>query len=606
MTRAEILHQMRQSIQDKEPIIGVSIGNGRSAKQAENGGADMIAALNAGRFRMGGVSSTASLLPFYNSNDLVFEFATTEVIPRVKNIPVVFGACAQDPNIIDYHNFVRKLLNAGFHGINNFPTVSLIDGLFREALEEEGDGFLHEVKLMEAAVQEGMFTVAFAVTLEESIQMVKAGVDVLCLHFGWTYITRPPEYEIDRYVDNLIHRANVVFNEAKKINPNIIPMIYGGAIVQNQDVIKRFYEETDVVGYFGGSVFDTIPVEGSMQSATELFKNMNRVSLLEMENENLRRLLKKRERINAILGDSKEMKELISWMKKVSKYDANILIEGESGTGKDLVVRGIHYDSNRAIHPLKKVNCASIPRDIMETELFGHERGAFSGADTRQIGRLESANNGTLFLDNVDELDWDVQAKLLRVIQDGEFERLGGSETIKLNVRVVSTTSKDLKEEMLAGRFREDLYYLLTVLSRRIPPLRAHKQDIPTYISAFMKQITERHHTNVNITENVMNALMAYDWPGNVRELKNVLERGVILCENNLIDLTCLPGSFGEFMILDDNVNYIKNSSMLIEKELILSELIKHNWNQTKVADQLGITRRTLYNKLKKYGISKK
>jgi len=605
MTKKEINDKLKLSIQNKEPIIGVSIGNGRSAKQAMNGGADMIACLNAGRFRMGGVSSTAALLPFRNSNQYTFDFATKEVIPRVDGIPVVFGACAQDPTI-RHEQFVDQLMEAGFHGINNFPTVSLIDGIYRESLEEEGEGYIHEVNMMKVANQKGMFTVAFAVTLEEAVQMAKADVDVLCLHFGWTYITRPPEDEIDRYVDNLIRRANVVFGEIKKIKASIIPMIYGGAIVQNQAVIKRFYEETDTVGYFGGSVFDTIPVEGSMKGATELFKNMNRVSLLEVENENLRKLLQKREGIKSILGKSPQIEDLTGWIRKVSNHNANILIEGESGTGKDLVVKAIHYNSDRAAGPLKKVNCASIPHTMMESELFGHEKGAFSGAEQRYIGRIESANNGTLFLDNVSELDWDVQGKLLRVIQDGEIERLGSSQTIQLDVRVVSTTNKNLKQEMIEGRFREDLYYLLTVLNRTLPPLRNHKEDIPIYVATFLEQIEERYHKRIEVSDTVMNAFMAYDWPGNVRELKNVIERGVILCDNDQIDISCLPGALSHNVVLDDTVNYIKNSSMMIEKELILAELLKANWNQSKVADRLGISRRTLYNKLKKYGISKK
>jgi len=598
-----ILNKLNASIEKKEPIIGVAIGNGRSAQQAMDGGADMIATLNAGRFRMSGIASTASLMPFKNSNQMVMDFAIEEVLPKSRNLPVLFGACAQDP-MIEHDALIDKLISAGFHGINNFPTVSLIDGQYREALEEAGEGFDHEVTLLKRASERGLLTVAFSVTLDEAIKMVKANVDILCLHFGWTYIKRPKGEALNRYVDNLIHRANTVFSEVKKINSDIIPMIYGGSIVRNQSVIKRFYEETDAVGYFGGSIFDTIPMEGNMQDATELFKKMNRVSLLEMENENLRNLLRKRKDVKTILGNSKEIKDLIVWIKKVSNNDVNTLVEGDSGTGKNLIVKAIHYNSDRAVHPLKKFNCASMSKEHIENELFGYEKGSFAGATKRYIGRLESANHGTLFLDNVSEIDLDVQAKLLRVIQDSEFERVGGSETLTLDVKVVSTTNKNLKEEMLEGRFREDLYYLLSVLNKRLPPLRNHKEDIPIYVKAFMSQINERHHVDVEITDLVMNAFMAYDWPGNVRELKNVLERGVILCEDNQIDLSCLPGSFGEFMKIDSTENYIKNSSMVIEKELIILELIKGNWNQTKVAKKLGVTRRTLYNKMKKYKIT--
>ncbi len=602
LTKHEIISKLKMSVADKAPLIGVAIGNGRSAYQAAQGGADMIACLNAGRFRMSGITSMASLLPFQNSNQAVYDFSVKEVLPRVKDIPVLFGVCAQDPTI-DMDQFLDRLIDAGFKGVNNFPTVSLIDGSYRLSLEMNGEGFDHEVQLMRKAIAKGLFTVAFAVTLDESVQMAKAGVDVLCLHFGWTYQKTPPGEELDVYVDQLVHKANTVFREVRKINPEVILMIYGGAFVTNQDVLKRFYEETETAGYFGGSVFDTMPVEGNMQSATELFKNMNKVSLLEVENDHLRSLLKTREGIKTVLGNSPEMTSLISWIEKVSNHDANILIEGESGTGKDLVVKAIHYNSNRATGPFKKVNCASIPRAMIESELFGHEKNAFPGAASRHIGRIESANHGTLFLDNVSELDLDIQAKLLQVIQDGEFERVGGSETITLDVRVVSTSNGNLMEAMLSGRFREDLYYLLTVLNRGLPPLRNHKEDIPIYVKEFLEQINERHHTQTVLSGTVMGAFMAYDWPGNVRELKNVLERGVILCEDDTIDLSCLPGVFSQHAVIDTSVNYIKNSSMVIEKELIISELAKHHWNRTKVAEKLGITRRTLYNKMQKYKI---
>ncbi len=605
MNKTDILKRLNESIANKTPIIGVSIGNGRSAIQAASGGADIIATLSAGRFRMAGIASIACTLPFQNSNDLVLDYGSKEVIPKIDKVPVIFGACAQDPTY-QKDELIDKLISEGYGGIINFPTVSLIDGNYRLMLEENGEGFDHEVNLIKKANQKGLFTVAFTVSMDEAIKMVNADADVLCLHFGWTYINEQPENELNIYVDRLINKANRIFDEAKKIKPSIITMIYGGTFVTNQKIIKRFYDETSTVGYFGGSVFDTFPLENNMRDATEGFKTMNRVSLLEKENERLKKLLKKREGIRSILGNSVEIQKLIVWMQKVSNHDSNILIEGESGTGKDLVIRAIHYNSERAIFPLKKVNCASIPKNLIESELFGHERGAFVGAEKRYIGLFESANHGTVFLDNVAELDLDIQAKLLRVIQDMELERLGGKDTIELDVRIVSTSSKDLKEEMLKGNFREDLYYLLTVLNRTIPPLREHKEDIPIYVSTFLEQISERHHLKISITDSVLSSFMNYNWPGNIRELKNVLERGVILCDSGNIDISCLPVSFHDVILLDDSVNYIKNSSMVIEKELIIGELIKGNWNQTKVAEKLGITRRTLYNKLKKYGISKK
>lgn len=602
MTKKNIIQKLNDSIQKKEPLIGVSIGNGRSARQAQRGGADLLIALNAGRFRMSGAPSMLSMLPYANSNDMVYDFATKEILPKIHKIPVLFGACAQDPTI-SHSDLIDKLVTSGFQGINNFPTVSLVDGVYREYLEENNEGFSCEVELLRLASEKGMFTVAFAVTRDEAILMAKANVDILCIHFGWTYIHRPEEKNIKPYVDTLINKTNEILNVVNEINPNIIPMIYGGSIVINTDVMKRFYEETEVVGYFGGSVFDVIPVEDNIKNALENFKSMNRVNQLENENEILKSLLIEKQGARPLLGNSEHMVKLRTLVKKVSNHDANILIMGESGTGKDLVVKTIHYSSDRAIYPFKKVNCASIPINQIESELFGHEKGAFLGADKQRIGRFESANNGTLFLDNIIELDLNVQAKLLRVIQDKEFERVGGSETIEVDIRIISTTNSDLVKAVKENKFREDLFYLLNVLTIDLPPLKEHKEDIPLLTTNFLKTINDRHHSDAKVSAKVMDAFMSYDWPGNIRELKNALERGVILCDGSQIDVSCLPSSISILISKDSTVNYIKNSSMIIEKELIIEELKKLNWNQTHVAKKLGVTRRTLYNKIKKYGI---
>ncbi|MBN2300498.1 MAG: phosphoenolpyruvate hydrolase family protein [Acholeplasmataceae bacterium] len=604
MNRFEIIDKLNESMKSKEPIIGVSIGNGRSAQQAAEGGADLLLALNAGRFRMSGIASTAAMLPFVNCNDMVYEFGHKEVLPRVNGIPVLFGACAQDPTYT-HEELIEQVIHAGFDGINNFPTVSLIDGQYREFIEENNEGFAQEVDLLKKAVEKGFFTIAFVVTLEEAIQMVEADVDVLCLHFGWTYINRPNESELKPYVDQLIVKANTVFEKILEIKPTIIPMIYGGSIIRNPEVMSRFYNETLTMGYIGGSVFEVTPVENSIKDATKRFKSINLISELEKENEILKQHLMSKRGVKTVIGNSQIMKEMSDLITKVSNFDSNVLVNGENGSGKDLVVKAIHYNSNRAIHPIIKVNCAAIPKSLIESELFGHEKGAFIGADKQHIGRFESANHGTLFLDHITELDLNVQAKLLRVIQDKEFERVGGDETIHIDVRILSTSNKDIYKEIQEKKFREDLFYLLNVITVEMPPLRSHKQDIPLYVSTFMDSISEKHNKNMSVSPRVMNAFMNYDWPGNVRELKNVLERGAILCDGDVIDIQLLPTTFYGIIPIDDTVNYIKNSSMIVEKELILNELIKANWNQTKVAEKLGMTRRTLYNKIKKYTLEK-
>lgn len=604
MEKKDILERLKKSVKEKESIIGVSIGNGRSANQAFEGGADILLALNAGRYRMSGAPSMMAMLPFANANEMVFDFATKEVIPRVKTIPILFGACAQDPSI-DHDVLIERIMREGFSGVNNFPTVSLFDGRYREMLEENDEGYGHEVALLRRANEKGLFTVAFSVTEAEAVMMAHANVDVLCLHFGWTYINRPKENELKPHVDKLIKKANKTFEKVLAIKPDMLLTIYGGAIVRNIDIMKRFYTETKAIGYFGGSVFDVLPVENSIKDTLESFKHIKRADALEKENKILKSLLIDKERVKSILGNSGEMQKMRSFVRKVSNYNANILIVGESGTGKDLVVNAIHYSSDRAIYPLKKVNCASIPQNLIESELFGHEKGAFPGADKQHIGRFERADKGTLFLDNITELDIEVQAKLLRVVQDQEFERVGGNETIQIDVRVISTTNSDIKREVDENLFREDLFYLLNVVQITVPPLRSHKMDIPLYLSEFLENINEKYNSKIKVTPDVQEAFMKYDWPGNIRELKNTLERGVIFCEENDFNETCLPATFNQYIKKDTQVNYIKNTSIIMEKELILQELKKVNWNQTKAAKNLGVTRRTLYNKIKKYNFKK-
>ncbi len=308
------------------------------------------------------------------------------------------------------------------------------------------------------------------------------------------------------------------------------------------------------------------------------------------------------------------MQEIYDIVNKIADKDVNVLIQGESGTGKELIVRAIHYNSSRYNGPFIKINCAAIPKSILESEIFGHERGAFTGADKKRLGKFELANKGTLFLDEIGEMDLDVQAKLLRVIQQQEFERLGGNETIKVNVRIICATNVDLRESVKRGKFREDLFYRLNVISIFTPPLRKHKQDIPLLVKYFLKNISKKFELeDVKITPSVLDAFMKYDWPGNVRELENTLERMVLLSDSQFLRVQNLPEYLQE--LAPNEIKQIKNNNILdvtkkhlgqIEKEVILQALEKASWNRTDASKILGITRRTLYNKIKKYELEVK
>jgi len=320
---------------------------------------------------------------------------------------------------------------------------------------------------------------------------------------------------------------------------------------------------------------------------------------LKRENRELKSELRQKHAFGSIIGKSAAMEEVFDTIRMVSKTQSSILIAGESGTGKELVARAIHYESDRAEHPFVTIDCATIPSEIMESELFGHEKGAFTGAHERKIGLLERADGGTVFLDEIGELDLQLQKKLLRFLQEREILRVGSTARFKLNVRIVAATNKDLEQEVQEKRFREDLYYRLNVVTIRMPPLRERKDDIPLLAQHFLEKLNRVEGKMVKgFEENVLDALASYEWPGNVRELENVCERAYILCPTITISLKYLPATLQGRACQEggaiDEMNLIET-----EKRLIVKALNRTSWNQSQAAEVLGITRKQLRTKMK-------
>jgi DNA-binding NtrC family response regulator len=314
-------------------------------------------------------------------------------------------------------------------------------------------------------------------------------------------------------------------------------------------------------------------------------------------------------RFDDIIGDSQALKRVLSMVKKVACSNASILIEGETGTGKELIAGAVHYNSTRRDKPFIKVNCAALQDTLLESELFGHEKGAFTGADKQRIGRFEQANFGTIFLDEIADMSPSTQAKVLRVLQEQEFERVGGTKTIKVDVRVISASNKDLREEILAKRFRDDLYYRLNVVNLCIPPLRERREDILPLANYFLRRFSgEMSKKVVGFTPEAEAILKDYDWPGNIRELRNSLERSVLLSEKEWIrpDDLSLHGSDGMDPLNEvDTIRMPEGGIPLVEmeKKLILEALEKANWVQKEAAQYLGVSRRVMHYKIQKFGI---
>lgn len=329
------------------------------------------------------------------------------------------------------------------------------------------------------------------------------------------------------------------------------------------------------------------------------------VSDLTAENESLRAQLSMSMKIGEIIGSSPGMIEMFETIKMVAPTDATVLILGESGTGKELVADAIHQNSPRVSHPLIKVNCVALPESLLESELFGHERGAFTGAVSRREGRFMLANGGTLFLDEIGEMSLVLQAKLLRVIQDRTFERVGGTETLVVDVRILVATNKDLDVEVKEGRFREDLFYRLNVVPITLPPLRDRREDIPVLAEHFLNVTSERNRKGLRgFTPPAMDLLVRNRWQGNVRELENVIERAVIMARGEFIQPEDLPANMRQ-EVPEESMGVTPGRPLSeLEKEAIIRTLELTSGNRTEAARMLGIGRRTLQYKLKEYGIS--
>lgn len=322
---------------------------------------------------------------------------------------------------------------------------------------------------------------------------------------------------------------------------------------------------------------------------------------LRKENTTLKSELRQKYTFSNIIGKSAGMQEIFDIITMISKTQSSILIIGESGTGKELVARAIHYDSDRAESPFVTIDCASIPSEIMESELFGHEKGAFTGAHEKKIGLLEHANKGTVFLDEIGELDRNLQKKLLRFLQEREIMRVGGINRIKLDIRIIAATNKDLEAEVKRNKFREDLFYRLNVVTIKIPPLRDRKDDIPLLANHFLDKLNEIEGKLIQgFDDEVMNVFQKYDWPGNVRELENVVERAYVLCPNVKINTKYLHAKLVD-LILEKKDEFDELNLLDTEKQLIIKALNKTSWNQSKSAEILGISRKQLRTKMQRH-----
>ena len=389
-----------------------------------------------------------------------------------------------------------------------------------------------------------------------------------------------------------------ISDEVRRINPDlaVIIMTSFGTI------------ETAVKAIRGGA-YDYLPKPIDLEQLVLIIDRIAERRSLIRENADLKERLIERYTFAEIVSTSHGMEEVLNMAGRVAPSNATVLLRGESGTGKELIAKAIHYNSKRASAPLIKVNCAALPETLLESELFGHEKGAFTGATARRTGRFEAAQEGTLFLDEIGELTPAMQVKLLRVLQEHEFERLGGNETIKADVRIIAATNRDIEKAIREDRFREDLYYRLNVVSLIIPPLRDRKEDVPGLLDHFIKKYSSENSKQISgISAEARDMLMRYPFPGNVRELENIIERAVVFAKREGITAADLPihvrtsadsGKAGR----QDFSGTLQETLATIERGLIIDALNASGGIQTRAAERLGISERVLRYKLRKYQV---
>lgn len=428
-------------------------------------------------------------------------------------------------------------------------------------------------------LQQKGYTVHIATTVGKAYRIVK---------------NEPIHIVLSEYILSRFNGINFL-KKVKSIKPHI-EMIFLSEKASLANAIEAMRE--------GAYDFYKFPVD--VRIITTVIEKAMEKQTIYVQKEELERKVKERFNLGSVIGRSKAMENVIEVASFVASKNVNILLTGETGTGKELIANAIHYNSPRSSRPFVKINCAAFNESVLESEIFGHERGAFTGAVTRRIGRFELAHTGTLFLDEVGDIPLSTQIKLLRVLQEKEFERVGGNQTLKVDVRIIAATNQDLKQLIFKGKFREDLYYRLNVVHIELPNLMARKEDIPLLTSSFIHKLSkEKGYRIRGITQEAMQLLMNYHWPGNVRELENAIESAMALADGELIEARCLP----PFLLVNQKQNngYYKIPQELtlreMEQEIIKLTLDRTGGNKTRASQLLGIGLRTLQRKIKEFGI---
>ncbi len=578
--RHPLIQRIVRNKPENRPLIAVAPGSGNITRTAVNAGADLFFVFSAGVYRTAGVGSLASFLAYGNANDQTEHLLKHQVLPHSEDVPVIAGLMAGDP-VRTIDDRLQRLSNLGVEAVTNWPATGLADGVMREIMREEGLSHETERQMLQRAKERGFAVFGFALSPEEVASFAEIGVDGLILNIGLTrtvHNTLEKRNEIDRAISTVREMWQVL----DTIPERPLSFIFGGSVIQPID-LEEILREVPVHGYGGGSAFERIPVAAIVDSTVRRLKSVPRPDRKRDHELSPGRA--------GLVGSSRQMQTVYNLIDRVAPHDVHVCIEGETGTGKELVARALHRESPRRDMPFVTLNCGAIPDSLVESEFFGYEKGAFTGALDSRKGKFELANHGILFLDEIGDLSPHGQVALLRVIQQGEVFRIGGQKPVRVDVRILAATNRNLEEEVSTGDFRSDLFFRISTVIIRTPPLRERPSDISELVRYLLALLSLRLNRKlIGVTGEFLQQLITYSWPGNVRELEHILTRAALLEDGAVLEgRDALP----------EPVPVLHGDAARMRSAQIRETLLRCNGNKTSAARELGISRKTLYVRLK-------
>ncbi|MGQ0637070.1 MAG: sigma 54-interacting transcriptional regulator [Planctomycetaceae bacterium] len=581
------MRSLRRLISDarvgRAAIIGVIATSGQVVRSAIEGGADVLLVTTTGFYRQSGTGPLASCLPYGNANEQTMTILREQILPRADGMPVVAGLLASDPTK-ECVARLEELQAVGVAGVVNWPSVGIIDGNYRQALEDADLGLEHEISALQKARDLGLTTFAYVVGVDGARRFAESGVDAMILTAGLTSQgdgIRQRRERLQYSIMTINRMVEAVAQSGKE--PAYIAL--GGAITAPED-LEELIRHCPVHGFASGPGFDGPPIQSTIAATVRRFRSVVGRHGGGADEAGL----------GQVIGRSAAMRGVFRRVRQIAPHNVNVYLGGESGTGKELVATQIHRLSQRAHGAFVTLNCGAIPESLLESEFFGHEKGAFTGADRRRLGKFELAHQGTLFLDEIADLSPRGQVALLRAIQQREISRVGGDSPVPVDVRIIAASNQNLADLVAQRKFRADLYYRLSYVTVLIPPLRERQDDIPLLVEAMRAELSiQLNRKLTGITQAFAEKLRLHQWPGNVRELQQVIGQAALFETGPILNGDFFERGSGAWPAVSPDKGAVGEQSRRSRQAAARDAVAMAGGNKSHAARALGIARQTLY-----------